>query len=154
MAILHLRITEANQVIKLDRAIHSQNMTLKKVVIIKNKDQTPPAGPAVLYNYKGGITVSLDFLQGGLEMASNTNTDEISFPFKQEEDVTEIDYDLNFDAEDIDQNFQVSVFNYDRTSPTTQPSQPTFDPTGLTGNALMYVDLYFDYASLFDYNQY
>jgi len=87
-------------------------------------------------------------------MASNTNTDEISFPFKQEEDVTELDYDLNFDAEDIDQNFQVSVFNYDRTSPTTQPSQPTFDPTGATANALMYVDLYFDYASLFDYNQY
>ena len=154
MPILHIRITEANQVIKLDRGIHSQNMNLKKVVIIKNKDQTPPAGPAVLYNYKGGITVSLDFLKGGLEMASNTNTDEISFPFKQEEDVTELDYDLNFDAEDIDQNFQVSVFNYDRTSPTTQPSQPTFDPTGVTGNALMYVDLYFDYASLFDYNQY
>jgi len=40
MAILHIRITEANQVIKLDRGIHSQNMTLKKVVIIKNKDQT------------------------------------------------------------------------------------------------------------------
>jgi len=154
MAILHVRITEANQVIKLDRGIHSQNMTLKKVVIIKNKDQTPPAGPAVLYNYKGGITVNLSFLAGGIEMASNTNTDEISFPFKQEEDVTTINYDLNFDAEDIDQNFEVSVFNYDRTSPTTQPSQPTFDTSGATGNALMFVDLYFDYASLFDYNQY
>lgn len=143
MPILHIRITEANQIIKLDRGIHSQNMTLKKVVIIKNEDQT------VVYDYKGGITVSLDFLKGGLEMASNTNVDEISFPVNQSIKVTELDYDLNFDAEDIDQNFQVSVFNYDKTG-----TQPTFDPTGVTSNALMFVDLYFDYASLFDYNQY
>lgn len=148
MPILHIRITEANQIIKLDRGIHSQNMTLKKVVIIKNEDQTVVA-PAVLYDYKGGITVSLDFLKGGLEMASNTNVDEISFPLNQAIKVTEIDYDLNFDSEDIDQNFQVSVFNYDKTS-----SQPIFDSTGATANALMFVDLYFDYSSLFDYNQY
>ena len=145
MPILHIRITEANQIIKLDRGIHSQNMTLKKVVIIKNEDQTGTP----LYDYKGGITVSLDFLKGGLEMASNTNVDEISFPLNQAIKVTEIDYDLNFDSEDIDQNFQVSVFNYDKTS-----SQPIFDTTGATANALMFVDLYFDYSSLFDYNQY
>ena len=153
MGILHIRITQANQVIKLDSGIHSQNMTLKKVVIIKNKVQTVVA-PAVLYNYKGGVTVNIGFLAGGIEVASNVNSDELSFPFKQEEDVTEIDYDLNFDAEDIDSNFQVSVFNYDKSSPTTQPSQPTFDTTGLTNNALMYIDLYFDYSSLFDYNKY
>jgi hypothetical protein len=154
MGILHIRITEANQVIKLDSGIHSQNMTLKKVVIIKNKDQTVPTLPAVLYNYKGGVTVNLSFLGGGIEVASNVNSDELSFPFKQEEDVTELDYNLNFDAEDIDSNFAVSVFNYDKSSPTTQPSQPTFDTTGLTDNALMYIDLYFDYSSLFDYNKY
>ncbi len=154
MAVLHFRITEANQVIKLDRGIHSQNMTLRKVVIVKNKDQTAPALPAVLYNYKGGVTISMDFLKGGLQIASNTNSDEISVPFAQDVEVSHVNYDLNFDAEDIDQDFQVSVFNYDKSSPTTQPSQPTFDTSGLTGNALMYIDLYFDYASLFDYNQY
>jgi len=153
MGILHIRITQANQVIKLDSGIHSQNMTLKKVVIIKNKSQTVVA-PAVLYNYKGGVTVNIGFLAGGIEVASNVNSDELSFPFKQEEDVTEIDYDLNFDAEDIDSNFAVSVFNYDKSSPTTQPSQPTFDTTGNTSNALMYIDLYFSYSSLFDYNKY
>ena len=153
MGILHIRITQANQVIKLDSGIHSQNMTLKKVVIIKNKSQTVVA-PAVLYNYKGGVTVNIGFLAGGIEVASNVNSDELSFPFKQEVDVTELDYDLNFDAEDINSTFSVSVFNYDKSSPTTQPSQPTFDTTGLTDNALMYIDLYFDYSSLFDYNKY
>jgi len=153
MGILHIRITQANQVIKLDSGIHSQNMTLKKVVIIKNKSQTVVA-PAVLYNYKGGVTVNIGFLAGGIEVASNVNSDELSFPFQQEVDVTQIDYDLNFDAEDIDQNFAVSVFNYDKSSPTTQPSQPTFDSSGNTANALMYIDLYFDYSSLFDYNKY
>jgi hypothetical protein len=52
MGILHLRVTEANQIIKLDRAIHGQNMTLRKIVVIKNKDQSI----APLYNYKGGIS--------------------------------------------------------------------------------------------------
>ena len=145
MGILHFRITENNQVIKMDRAIHGQNMTLKKVVIIKNKDQTV----APVYSYKGGATITLDFLKGGLQMASNVNQDEISIPFKQEEDVTHVNYDLNFESETIDQNFQVSVFNFDKTG-----GQPTFDPTGLTANAILYIDMYFDYASLYDYNQY
>jgi len=145
MAILHIRITEANQVIQLDRAIHGQNVTLRKIVIIKNKDQSVTP----VYQYKGGATISLDFLKGGLQIASNVNQDELSVPFKQEEDVSHVNFDLNFEAESIDQNFQVSVFNYDKTG-----SQPTFDPSGLTANALQYIDLYFDYASLFDYNRY
>ena len=145
MGILHVRITEANQVIKLDRSIHGQNVTLRKIVIIKNKDQTV----APVYDYKGGATISLDFLQGGLQIASNVNQDELSVPFKQEEDVHHVNYDLNFEAESIDQNFQVSVFNFDKSG-----AQPTFDPTGATANALMYIDLFFDYASLFDYNRY
>ncbi len=145
MGILHIRITENSQVIKLDRSIHGQNMTLRKIVIIKNKDQTV----APVYDYKGGATISLDFLQGGLQIASNVNQDELSVPFKQEEDVHHVNYDLNFEAETIDQNFLVQVFNFDKSG-----AQPTFDPTGTTANALMYIDLYFDYASLFDYNRY
>jgi hypothetical protein len=145
MGILHLRVTEANQIIKLDRAIHGQNMTLRKIVVIKNKDQSI----APLYNYKGGATISLDFLQGGLQMASNVNQDEISVPFKQDEDVAHVNYDLNFESETIDQNFQISVFNYDKSG-----EQPPFDNSGLTANAILYIDLFFDYASLYDYNKY
>ncbi len=145
MGVLHFRITENNQVIKLDRQIHGQNMNLKKVVIIKNKDQTV----LPVYAYKGGATITMDFLKGGLQMSSNINQDEISVPFKQEEDVTHVNFDLNFEAETIDQYFQVSVFNFDKTG-----GQPSFDPSGTTANALMYIDLYFDYASLYDYNKY
>ncbi len=144
MAILHFRVTEANEVIKLDRAIQGQNMTLRKIVVIKNDNQT-----GTPYDFKGGCTISLDFLQGGLEMASNVNQDQISVPFKQEEKVSVINYDLNFESETVDQNFLVSVTNYDRTG-TTVP----FDPSGTTNNAILYIDLYFDYASLFDYNRY
>lgn len=144
MGILHIKITEANQIIKLDRSIHGQNLTLRKIVVIKNPDQT-----GTPYDYRGGATISLDFLQGGLQIASNSNQDEISVPFKQEESVTTVNWDLNFESETIDQNFQVSVFNYDKTG-----QQPTFDTSGLTLNALMSIDLYFDYASLFDYNRY
>ena len=145
MAILHFRITEPNQVIKLDRAITGQNMTFRKIVIIKNKDQSI----APLYSYNGGVTISLDYLKGGLEMASNVNVDEISVPFKQEEAVTVINYDLNFESETIDQNFQISVFNYDK-----RGNQPPFDPLGIIPNSITYIDLFFDYSSLYDYNSY
>lgn len=145
MGILHMKITEPNQVIKLDRQIHGQNLTLKKIVVIKNPDQTV----APLYDYRGGATISMDFLVGGLQISSNVNQDEISVPFKQAESVTSVNWDLNFESETIDQNFQVSVFNYDKSG-----AQPIFDPTGTTPNALMSIDLYFDFASLFDYNKY
>ncbi len=144
MGILHIKITEANQIIKLDRSIHGQNLTLKKIVVIKNPDQT-----GTPFDYRGGATISMDFLVGGLQISSNSNQDEISVPFKQEDSVTTVNWDLNFESETIDQNFQVSVFNYDKTG-----SQPTFDPSGTTLNALMSIDLYFDYASLYDYNRY
>lgn len=140
-----MKITEPNQVIKLDRQIHGQNLTLKKIVVIKNPDQTV----APLYDYRGGATISMDFLVGGLQISSNVNQDEISVPFKQAESVTSVNWDLNFESETIDQNFQVSVFNYDKSG-----AQPIFDPTGTTPNALMSIDLYFDFASLYDYNKY
>ena len=71
MGILHFRISEQSQIIKLDRGIHGQNMTLKKVVVVKEPTATP--------DYKGGATVQISFLGGGLEIQSNINSDEISF---------------------------------------------------------------------------
>jgi len=141
MGILHFRITEQNQIIKLDRGIHGQNMTLKKVVVVKEPTATP--------DYKGGATVQISFLSGGLEISSNVNSDEISIPFNNTDAVTNINWDLNFDAEDINSNFTTSVFKYDKTG-----ADVVFDSTGATAGALLYIDMYFDYASLFDYNQY
>jgi len=141
MGILHFRISEQSQIIKLDRGIHGQNMTLKKVVVVKEPTATP--------DYKGGATVQISFLSGGLEISSNVNSDEISIPFKNTDEVTSINWDLNFDAEDINQNFTTSVFRYDKTG-----TPVAFDSTGATPGALYYIDMYFDYASLFDYNSY
>ncbi len=140
MGILHFRISEASQIIKLDRGIHGQNMTLKKIVVVKEPTATP--------DYKGGATIQISFLSGGLEISSNVNSDEISVPFKNTDEVTNVNWDLNFDAEDINSNFTTDVLNYDKSSSVV------FDSTGGTPGALYYIDLYFDYASLFDYNAY
>ena len=140
MGILHIRITEKDQIIKLDKGIHGQNMTLKKAVIVKEPTATP--------DYRGGATVEISFLSGGIEIASNVNSDEISLPFKNTDSVTNLDWDLNFDSEDINSNFTVSVSNYDKSG------EVVFDSTGTTAGALYYIDLYFDYASLYDYNAY
>jgi len=140
MGILHFRISEQSQIIKLDRGIHGQNMTLKKIVVVKEPTATP--------DYKGGATIQISFLSGGLEISSNVNSDEISVPFKNTDEVTNVNWDLNFDAEDINSNFTTNVLKYDKSSSVV------FDSTGGTPGALYYIDLYFDYASLFDYNAY
>ncbi len=141
MGILHFRITEQSQIIKLDRGIHGQNMTLKKVIVVKEPTATP--------DYNGGVTIQISFLSGGLEISSNINSDEISVPFKNTDEVTNINWDLNFDTEDINQNFTTSVFRYDKTGVPV-----VFDSTGATAGSIRYIDMYFDYASLYDYNIY
>ncbi len=141
MGILHFRITEQSQIIKLDRGIHGQNMTLKKVIVVKEPTATP--------DYNGGATIQISFLSGGLEISSNINSDEISVPFKNTDEVTNINWDLNFDTEDINQNFTTSVFRYDKTGVPV-----VFDSTGATAGSIRYIDMYFDYASLYDYNIY
>jgi len=140
MPILHIRITDNNQIIKLAKGIHAQQMTLKRCVVVKLERGTST------YLYKGGVTLGLDFFRGGIEIASNINNDEISIPFKDNDTVVDTRWNLNFNSEDINQAFQTSVTKYDKTGVA-----PVF---GTGDNELQSIDLYFEYAQLYQYNSY
>lgn len=145
MVVLHIRIKENNEVINLDKGLVSTNMTLRRAVVIKN----PKTGGAV-HDYAGGISVSLDFLTGGVAIASNVNNDEISIPIDDNLEVNDVRFDLNFNSERVNRSFQTNVRNYNDLG-----INPPFNRTaGANNNELKYVDLYFEYDRLYDYDTY
>ena len=145
MTVLHLRIKENNEVINLDQGLLARNMRLRRCVVIKN-----PKTGAAPHDYQGGIAINLEFLKGGLSIASNVNNDEISVPIDDSLEVNDVRFDLNFNAERVNRSFITSIRNYDDTG-----TQPPFDRTaGANDNELKYVDLYFEYDKLYDYDTY
>jgi hypothetical protein len=141
MPILHIRITKNEEIINLDSGIYSQNFTFKRAVIIKDTGTST-------YDYRGGVTISLDFLQGGTEFKSNINTDEISIPFDDSNKISDVRWDLNMSTEDVSRSFLVKVFNYDK-----QGALPPFDVAGTAGE-IKYIDLYFQYNTNLQTNIY
>lgn len=134
---LHFRIFKNNQVIDLPKELHSQQFIFKRAIVVKNKSDTT--------DYKGGLTVNLDFLSGGLEIMSNVSDNELMIPFINAAEVADIRFDMNLSAEDISRSFKTSVQYYNRSGP------PVFDFNGVAGE-LKYIDMFFQFNSLFNYN--
>jgi hypothetical protein len=141
MPLLHFRISKPSEIINLDRALHGQNFTFKRAIVVKDPNST--------IKYGGGVTVQLDFLSGGLEIMSNLNDNELNIPFTDNSSVADVRYNINFASEDINRSFKVSVLNYDKSNTTPL----LFDKNG-TGGELFYIDMYFEFSELFDYNRY
>tara|TARA_R110000851_G_scaffold134824_1_gene270160 strand:- start:5075 stop:5500 length:426 start_codon:yes stop_codon:yes gene_type:complete len=141
MPLLHFRISKASEIINLDKALHGQNFTFKRAIVVKNSAST--------IKYKGGLTVQLDFLSGGLEIMSNMNDNELNIPFTDNTEVADVRYNINFASEDINRSFKVSVLNYNKSNTT-----PLLFNTAGTGGELFYIDMYFEFSELYDYNRY
>jgi hypothetical protein len=139
MPLLHFRITSNNQTINIDKSLHAQNFTFKRACVIKNDNTTT--------DYGGGCAVKIDFLQSGTEIVSNLPADKLYIPFANASSVSDIRFDLNFSTEDIRRSFQTNVFFYNNLN------QPVFDPLGVVGE-ISYIDLYFEFQSIYDYNAY
>jgi len=154
MPVLHFRITSATQVINVNRELHAQNFTLKRVIAVKDTSARP-AAPAAQYN--GGLTLDFDFLQGNQVMSNIAPNDVI---FAIPEDSTGVSssaiserYDLNFDSEDIRTQFTVKVFNFDKSAPA--PFAASYAAAKTTGQGeLAYVDVFIEFQELHNGAQY
>ena len=140
MGLLHIRIKQADEIINLDRGLHSQNFTLKKAVVVKGNSATT--------EYKGGATVTLDFFNGGLQIMSNVVDNDLIIPFNDQSSVTDIRYDINLSSENITRSFRVNVQNFDKTF------IPTFNQAAQAAGELAYIDLFFEFTELYDYDRY
>tara|TARA_B100000780_G_scaffold278104_1_gene250558 strand:+ start:1691 stop:2194 length:504 start_codon:yes stop_codon:yes gene_type:complete len=167
MAILHYRITQANQPINLSRTLHAQNLTLRRVSVIRNISipsnipGSPTLVPATQYyipeyldpkdDLHGGIIVDVSFFKG-FEVLSNFSSNDLMIPFSNDDTVVDSRYEQNFSNEDISLSFSVKVFNYLR-----EPNVKFTSDTGnsdLTPGAIKYIDMFFEFDELFNYNTY
>ena len=157
MAILHYRITKANQSVNLNNHIHSQAFTFKRATVVMNpqsvvSESTPPVSPATkttinqvdtLPILKGGIIVNPSYLSG-FEIISgdNTSQNDIVIGLDSTKHVTDTYYDMNFDSEDVPEAFTVTTFNFDKSD------QVTFAPLGGAEGTIVSIDLFFEFQSV------
>ena len=160
MPVLHFRIKKQNENIDLSRTLHSQNLTLRRVIITRNRSvisNAPTTAPIPADNFipeyttdlKGGIIVDISFFKG-FEILSNFVSNDILVPFGNE--VANIDnrYNLNFANEDIALSFNVQCYDFERKNSVVFQS----DTTATTDGAIKYIDLFFDFDNLYDYSTY
>ena len=160
MPVLHFRIKKQNENIDLSRTLHSQNLTLRRVIITRNRSvitNSPLLAPVPSDNFipeyttdlKGGIIVDISFFKG-FEILSNFVSNDILVPFGNE--VANIDnrYNLNFANEDIALSFNVQCYDFERKNSVVFQN----DTTATTDGAIKYIDLFFDFDNLFDYSTY
>ena len=127
MPILHIKLTPANGGITkviLDRDIRSQEMVLRKAVIVK---------PNTTYS-QGSFKVRLPFLAGN-EIHSNDSRSFLTLPNDAEKKFVSLDFNLKVGAEHIPNEFEAQVVDSTNTNITS------------TTNMYNEIHLYFDYNS-------
>lgn len=153
MAILHYRITEDEQSITIPNTIHAQSFIFRRAIV----RMVPLAGGTDVL--KGGIVISPSHFSG-FEISSGTSTDsttskpilnnlganDILVGLDQEKNINNIYFDMEFESENINQGFTVKVRNFDKDN-----SASLF---GTSPGQLTSVDVYFQFASLFNYESY
>ena len=153
MAILHYRITEAEQSINIPNTIHAQSFIFRRAVV----RMVPLSTGSTSSNCKGGICISPSHFSG-FEISSGTTIDsttskpisnnlganDILIGLDEFKAINNIYFDMEFETEDVNQGFTVKVSNFDKGSVTF----------GTSAGQLTSIDLYFQFASLYDYKTY
>ena len=153
MAILHYRITEAEQSINIPNTIHAQSFIFRRAVV----RMVPLTAGSNSINCKGGLVISPSHFSG-FEISSGTTIDsttskpisnnlganDILIGLDEFKAINNIYFDMEFETEDVNQGFTVKVSNFDKGSVTF----------GTSAGQLTSIDLYFQFASLYDYKTY
>jgi len=155
MAILHFRLTQRNQSINIPKTIHAQSFIFRRAVV-RMKTLTAGTASTVL---KGGLIVSPSHFNGfeissGVTIDNATNkpitnnlgANDILIGLNEYEAINNIYFDMEFESEDINAGFTVDCLNFDR--------DQSVDIFGTTEGKIISIDVYFQFASLYDYQTY
>ena len=163
MPILHFRVDKQQQNIDLSRTLHSQNLTFRRAIITRNRSiaSVPPAGtnppdnyiPTYTVDYLGGIIIDVSFFKG-FEILSNFTSNDLMVPFNNDQSNVDHRFDMNFASEDIALSFNVQIYDFKR---QLIPDTLFTSTTGVADTAIgaiKYIDLFFEFDNLHDYNTY
>ncbi len=153
MAILHYRITAANQSINIPNTIHSQSFIFRRAIV----RIVPLASGASSTNMKGGLIVTPSHFSGfeissgtsidpstGKPITNNLGNNDVLLAIDEYKPINNIYYDMEFESEDINQGFTVKVTNFDK--------EPVIFGTG--AGQVTSIDIYFQFTSLYEYRTY
>ena len=153
MAILHYRITEAEQSINIPNTIHAQSFIFRRAVV----RMVPLTAGSTSTNLKGGVCISPSHFSGfeissgtsingdtGKPITNNLGANDILIGLDEYKPINNTYFDMEFETEDVNQGFTVKVRNFDK-GPVV---------FGSSAGQLTSIDLYFQFASLYDYKTY
>lgn len=157
MGVLHFRIKSNDENINMSRTLHAQNLTLRRAVVTRNLSirSNPPAvafdnlNPEYTVDYKGGVICDINFFRG-FEILSNFSSNDLLIPFSNHETNVDQRFEQNFASEDISLSFRVRTFDFKREN--TVKFQDSTSPT--EDGAIAYIDLFFEFDEIHDYNTY
>ena len=153
MAILHYRITQAEQSINIPNTIHAQSFIFRRAVV----RMVPLTAGSTSTNCKGGVVITPSHFSGfeissgttldgntGKPITNNLGANDLLIGLDEFKPINNIYFDMEFESEDINQGFTVKVSNFDK--------QAVVFGTG--AGELSSIDIYFQFASLYDYKTY
>lgn len=145
MAILHVRIKKSDENITLSKEILAQKLTLIRATIYKD---TQAGGQ----DYNGSVFIDLDFFNG-FEVTTNLNDNFLILPIAYDGEIQTRQMDQEFQGEDIKSSFNVKVF-YEDNSGNIVKAPMKSDAAATDDGKIIWIDLYFQIQSLFDYSTY
>jgi hypothetical protein len=145
MAILHIRIKDSDENITLSKEILAQKLTLVRATIYKD---TTTGGQ----DYNGSVFIDLDFFNG-FEVTTNLNDNFLILPIAYDGEIQTRQMDQEFQGEDIKSSFNVKVYYEDTLGNVTKAPMKS-DAAATDDGKIIWIDLYFQIQSLFDYSTY
>jgi len=164
MAILHYRLTSANQNIVLSSGIDAQSFIFRRAIVqlVPGANQTASTAGTDLNG--GGVVIKPSHFSGFEVVSDQTGgVNDIMIGFEGDKITQTIYHDMEFDSEQITRGFQVQTKKLNHAdAPNTlvaavfAPRDPT---TGKLTNAaaegeIDYIDVFFQFESLYNYKSY
>ena len=145
MGILHLRIRKSDENITISKELLAQKLILIRATIYKD---TQAGGQ----DYNGSVFLDLDFFNG-FEVTTNLNDNFLILPVAYDGEIQTRQMDQEFQGEDIKSSFNVKVFYEDNSGNVTKAPMKS-DASASDDGKIIWIDLYFQIQSLFDYSTY
>lgn len=171
MAILHYRLTSANQNIVLSSGIDAQSFIFRRAII--QLYQPPPVPPAVVSagipantdRNGGGVVIKPSHFSGFEVVSDQTGgVNDIMIGFEGDKATQTIYHDMEFDSEQITRGFQVQTKKLGNATAPNALVDAEFAPrdatTGVINAAtavageIDYIDVFFQFESLYNYKSY
>lgn len=145
MGILLIRVRKSNENITISKEILAQKLTFIRATIYKD---TTSGGT----DYNGSVFLDLDFFNG-YEVTTNLNDNFLILPVSYADEIQTRQMNQEFNGEDIKSSFNVKVYYEDNNGDVVLAPMKS-DASATDTGKIIWIDLYFQIDSLFDYSNY